>query len=155
MKQMINLTVNGEKHEVMVEQNKLLTDVLRDQLQLTGTKVSCEMGACGTCTVLVGGLPVSACLMLAVQADGEEIETIEGLASEDGLHPVQRAFLDHGAVQCGFCIPGMIMTAKAYLQEKRNPTEAEISEELKGNLCRCTGYVKIIKAIREAARLMG
>ena len=154
MKQKINLTVNGESQEIMVEQNKLLADVLRDDLQLTGTKISCEMGVCGTCTVLVGGLPVSGCLMLAIQADGQEIETIEGLASEKDLHPLQRAFLDHGAVQCGFCIPGMILTAKAFLEEKKDPTEEEIREEFKGNLCRCTGYVKIIKAIQEAAKVM-
>ena len=148
------MTVNGETHELTVEQNKLLAEVLRDDLQLTGTKISCEVGVCGTCTVLVGGLPVSGCLMLAIHADGQEIETIEGLAGEDGLHPLQRAFLDHGAIQCGFCIPGMILTAKALLEEKKNPTEAEIREELKGNLCRCTGYVKIIKAIQEAAKAM-
>jgi carbon-monoxide dehydrogenase small subunit len=103
---------------------------------------------------LVGGLPVSGCLTLALQADGQEIETIEGLAGEEELHPLQRAFLEEGAVQCGFCIPGMIMTAKAFLEEKKERSEEEIQEELKGNLCRCTGYVKIIKAIREAAKVM-
>jgi carbon-monoxide dehydrogenase small subunit len=149
MKQVLKLSVNGEKVEVYTEPWKSLADVLRDELQLTGTKIGCNAGRCGSCTVLIDGKAVKSCLMLAIQAQGHEIITIEGLA-KDGLHPLQQAFIDCFAVQCGYCTPGMILTAKALLDENPNATEEEIKEELSGNLCRCTGYTKIIEAVRTA-----
>lgn len=149
MKQVLKLSVNGEKIEVYVEPWKSLADVLRDELQLTGTKIGCNAGRCGSCTVLIDGKAIKSCLMLAIQAQGHEILTIEGLA-KDGLHPLQQAFIDCFAVQCGYCTPGMILTAKALLDENPNATEEEIKEELSGNLCRCTGYTKIIEAVRTA-----
>lgn len=152
MKQEIRLVVNGEPYEVAVRPRETLLDVLRNRLGLTGTKKGCDVGDCGTCTVLMDGKPVSSCLVLAVDARDKEITTIEGLSDGDRLHPIQKAFVEQGAVQCGFCTPGMIMTAKALLDENSNPTEDEIREAIAGNICRCTGYVKIIEAIKAAAR---
>ncbi len=147
----IEITVNGVKREFDVKPNDLLLNVLRDRFYLTGTKYGCGIGECGACTVLLDGEPVLACLTLAVEADGHEITTVEGLAKDGKLDKVQEAFLEEGAVQCGFCIPGFIMTAKALLRENPRPTEEEIREYIKGNLCRCTGYVNIVKAIKKAA----
>lgn len=152
----INLLINGETHEVFVRPNEFLADVLRDKLGLTGTKKACDMGVCGACTVLLDGIPVSSCLTLAVDAQGKEITTIEGLEGPEGeLHPVQRAFIEKGAVQCGFCTSGMIMTTVAFLQRNSTPSELEIRRALSGNICRCTGYAKIIEAVEEAARKIG
>ena len=131
-----------------------LLDFLREDLGLKGTKRGCDSGQCGACTILMDGKTMNACLVLAIQADGKEILTIEGLSSGGRLHPLQEAFVEEGAVQCGFCVPGMILSAKALLDEKKDPSEEEIRESLSGNLCRCTGYVKIIKAVQKAAALM-
>jgi len=131
-----------------------LLDFLREELGMKGTKRGCDSGQCGACTILMDGKTINACLVLAIQADGKEIMTIEGLSSGGRLHPLQEAFVEEGAVQCGFCVPGMILSAKALLDEKKDPSEEEIREALSGNLCRCTGYVKIIKAVRKAAALM-
>jgi aerobic carbon-monoxide dehydrogenase small subunit len=147
MKQLLKLRVNGEQYEIYTEPWKTLADVLRDELTLTGVKIGCDMGNCGTCTVLIDGKAVKSCLVLAPQAGGKEIVTIEGLAKKDGLHPLQEAFIEHFAVQCGYCTPGMILTAKALLDENPNPTEEEVKHALKGNLCRCTGYLKITEAV--------
>jgi carbon-monoxide dehydrogenase small subunit len=148
------LSVNGESHEVLVEPDRTLLDVLRTDLGLTGTKTNCLEAECGVCTVLVDGQAVNACLTLAVTVRDRAITTIEGLARDGVLHPVQQAFIDHGAVQCGYCIPGMILSAVAFLDETRDPTEDEIREALAGNLCRCTGYRKIVEAVAAAARTM-
>ena len=150
----IGLEVNGDLHEVFVEPDRTLLDVLRSDLGLTGTKTNCLEAECGVCTVLVDGLAVNACLYLAVAAQGRAITTIEGLARGGALHPLQQAFIDFGAVQCGYCIPGTILAAKAYLDENPAPTEAEVREALAGNLCRCTGYQKIVDAVLGAARRM-
>ncbi len=149
MKQVMNLRVNGEDFEVYVEVFKTLVEVLRDELQLTGAKVACSSGRCGACTVLVDGKAVKSCLIPAAQVQGREILTIEGLG-QDGLHPVQQAFIDYFAVQCGYCTPGMILSAKALLDENPNPTLDEVRGALVGNLCRCTGYVKIVEAVLAA-----
>ncbi|MFC1910874.1 (2Fe-2S)-binding protein [Chloroflexota bacterium] len=149
MKKLLKLRVNGEDCEIYVEPWKMLSDVLRDELELTGTKVSCSTGRCGACTVLIDGKAVKSCLILASQAQGHEILTIEGLATEE-LHPLQQAFIDHFAVQCGYCTPGMILSAKAVLDENPEATEEEIKVGLAGNLCRCTGYVKIMEAVLAA-----
>ena len=154
MRRRIRITVNGEDHELEVEPRKTLLDIIREDLHLHGTKKMCDMGECGSCTVLLDGLAVNACLVLAVHADGRRIETIEGVAREGVLHPVQQAFVDEGAVQCGFCTPGMVLTAKAFLEKHPDPTEEEIKRAISGNLCRCTGYVRIVKAIRTAATRM-
>jgi len=146
MKQLVRLRVNGEDYEVFVSPQKVLSEVLREELGLTGVKEGCHEGACGACTVLVNGKAMRSCLMLAVDARDKDIVTIEGLAKE-GLHPLQQAFIEHFAVQCGFCTPGMILQAKALLDENPNPTEEEVRMALTGNLCRCTGYVKIVEAI--------
>ena len=130
-----------------VDTRMTLIEAIRDKIGLTGTKEGCSVGECGTCTVLMDGKPIYSCLMLAVDAEGKEILTIEGLADSDGLHPIQKSFIDHGAVQCGFCTPGMILTTTALLDENPNPTEEEIKKAISGNLCRCTGYSKIIEAI--------
>ena len=152
MKRLIKLRVNGADREVTIEPWWNLAFVLRQVLDLTGTKVGCGQGECGSCTVLIDGRAVKSCLFLAVKAQGRDIITIEGLHGEGGgLHPLQQAFIDCGAVQCGFCTPGMIMTAKSLLDENPAPTEEEIKEWLCGNLCRCTGYVKIIEAVKAAA----
>lgn len=151
MKNSIELSVNGEKGQWSVEGNQTLLDFLRDQLGLTGTKKGCDQGDCGACTVLIDGQPVNACLVLAAEVADRDITTIEGLGEDDKLHPIQRAFVDNNAVQCGFCTPGMILTSVALLNENPNPTEAEIRRYLQGNLCRCTGYVKIVEAVLAAA----
>ncbi|MBA7700166.1 Carbon monoxide dehydrogenase small chain [subsurface metagenome] len=151
MKQLIKLKVNGVVEEVFVEPWWSLAYVLREVLNLTGTKVGCETGNCGTCTVLVDGKMVKSCLLLAPKANRKEIVTIEGLTGKDGgLHPLQEAFIEHFAVQCGYCTPGMIMAAKALLDENPNSTEEEVRAALSGNLCRCTGYVKIVEAVLAA-----
>lgn len=155
MKRPIQLKVNGVMEEVYVEPSWTLTKVLREQLGLTGTKVSCGVGNCGACTVLIDGKAMRSCLLLAMKARGKEIITIEGLREEDGeLHPLQKAFIEHFAVQCGYCTPGMIMSAKALLDENPMPTEDEVKEGLRGNLCRCTGYTKIIEAVLATADKM-
>lgn len=150
----ITMTVNGEKRELDVKPHSRLLDVLREDLGLTGTKEGCGKGECGACTVIMDNKLVASCLVLAPQADGAEIQTIEGLGGKDKLHPIQRTFIETGAVQCGFCIPGMIMSSKKLLDENKNPTEDEIKRGLSGNICRCTGYVKIIDAVKEASRKM-
>lgn len=146
-KQPIQLSVNGERYDIVVRPNQTLIEVLRGDLELTGTKEGCGEGACGTCTVLVDGRPVRSCLTLAIEAQGKEIVTIEGLASDGELHPVQKAFIEHGAIQCGFCTPAMILTAKAFLDENPKPTEQEVRHAISGVMCRCTGYAKIVEAI--------
>ncbi len=148
----IEITVNGRKRQFDVEPNKLLLNLVRDELYLTGTKYGCGIGECGACTVLLDGEAVQACMVLAVDADGRCVETIEGVADGDKLDPIQEAYIEEGAVQCGFCTPGFIMTTKALLKENPDPSEAEIREYLKGNYCRCTGYVNIIKAVQSAAK---
>jgi carbon-monoxide dehydrogenase small subunit len=147
----ITVTVNGASERLSVASNMTLLQMLREKLALTGTKNGCEAGECGACTVLVDGEPVNSCMMLAVEADGREVLTVEGLAPEGRLSPLQQAFVEHNAVQCGFCTPGMLMSAQALLQRNPNPTETEIKEALVGNLCRCTGYVRIVQAVRTAA----
>jgi carbon-monoxide dehydrogenase small subunit len=147
----IAVTVNGTKHEVDVEPRQLLVYFLRDQLGLTGTNVGCDTSSCGACTILVGGESVKSCTVLAVQADGADLTTIEGLAKNGELHPMQQAFHENHALQCGFCTPGMVMAAVSLLEENPKPTEAEIRMGLEGNLCRCTGYHNIVKAIAAAA----
>jgi len=153
MKRVIALTVNGITYEVAVAPNKSLARVLREDLNLLGTKVGCDIGDCGACTVILDGRPVNSCLVLAVQAEGGDILTVEGLAEGDKLHPIQQAFVDHGAVQCGFCTSGMILAAKGLLDRNPNPKEEEIREALSGNLCRCTGYQKIVEAVQAASQM--
>src|SRR5262249_11258139 len=150
----IVLEINGERHDVLVEPDRTLLDVLRTDLGLTGTKTNCLDAECGVCTVLVDGLALNSCLYLAGAAQARAITTIEGLAPTGALHPLQEAFIEHGAVQCGYCIPGMILSAKAYLDDHPRPGEAEIREALAGNLCRCTGYQKIVDAVLAAASRM-
>ena len=147
MKKIINLTINDQAYEIAVAPNKTLADMLRYDLNLTGTKKGCDTGDSGACTVILNGDAVNSCLVLAVQTDGAVIETIEGLANDKGLHPIQEAFVEKGAIQCGFCSPGMIMSTKNLLDKNPNPTEQEIREGISGNLCRCTGYQKIFEAI--------
>jgi aerobic-type carbon monoxide dehydrogenase small subunit (CoxS/CutS family) len=148
------MTLNGEPAEVSFAPYKTLLEVLREDLQLTGTKHGCELGECGACAVLVDGEPQLACLLLAVQCEGRSIETVEGLAQGAALHPLQAAFADLGAAQCGYCTPGILMTAKALLEHEKNPSRERIKEAISGNLCRCTGYQQIFEAIEEAARRM-
>jgi carbon-monoxide dehydrogenase small subunit len=150
----ISLKVNGILYDVRVNAETSLLSLLRDELDLTGTKDGCHEGECGACTVIMNGKPVNACLVLAVEANGSEILTVEGLSQGDELHPLQQAFVDCGAVQCGFCTPGMLMSAKALLDENPGPTPEEIRRALRGNLCRCTGYKKIEDAIHQAARVL-
>ena len=150
----LEIRVNGERHDVLVDQHRTLLDVLRDDLGLTGTKTNCLAAECGVCTVLLEGVAVNACLVLAATVRGRAITTIEGLARDGRLHPLQQAFIEHGAVQCGYCIPGMIMAATGFLAEHPAPTADEIREALSGNLCRCTGYGKIVDAVADAARRM-
>lgn len=150
MKVPLNIKVNGEDNHLEISPNKTLLDVLREDLGLTGTKKGCGTGECGSCTVLLDGQPVKSCLILALQADGKEVLTIEGIG-KNKPHPLQVAFAEKGAIQCGFCTPGMIMTAKALLDSNPNPTDEEIKEAISGNLCRCTGYKKIIEAIKDCA----
>ncbi len=150
---LLKVTVNGRAVERSVAAHWTLLEFLRDGLGLTGTNLSCDTGDCGACTVLVDGEPVTACLMLALDAEGRDVVTIEGLARGDELHPVQKGFLIEGGAQCGFCTPGMLMAAVGILQANPDPTEAEIRAGLEGNLCRCTGYVKIIRAVQTAAQI--
>lgn len=147
----LTMTLNGEEVTIEVGPDALLVDVLRDQLELTGTKEACGEGECGACTVLLDGEPVTSCLVPALKAQGREVMTVEGLASGGELHPLQKAFIEHGAVQCGYCTPGMLMSAKALLDRNPHPTEGEIRQAISGNLCRCTGYVKIVEAIEAAS----
>ena len=148
----LTLTINGQRHEVLTEPHRTLLDVLRADLGLTGTKENCLEAECGVCTVLMDGRTVNACVLLAAQCQLREVVTIEGLGRDGQLHPLQRAFIDHGAVQCGYCIPAMILSAKAYLDEHPSPMEGQVREALAGNLCRCTGYQKIVDAVLAAAR---
>lgn len=152
MKQLIQLRVNGELHEVIVEPWRTLLEVIRDDIGLTGAKEACSTGECGACTVLLDGKPVNSCLLLAVEARGKDVLTIEGLSQGTRLHPLQDAFIRHGAIQCGFCTPGMLLSAKALLDNNPQPNEKEVREAIAGNLCRCTGYNKIVEAILEAAQ---
>ena len=145
------LAVNGTNHALDLEPHRSLLDVLREELGLTGTKKGCNAGDCGVCTVLLDGTPVNACLVLAVQAEGHEVTTIEGVSSDGQLHPLQEAFIEYGAVQCGYCTPGMVLSSIALLREIPQPTRLEIQEALSGNLCRCTGYLQIIEAIQAVA----
>jgi carbon-monoxide dehydrogenase small subunit len=152
MNQSIEFRVNGKKAQLSVGGNQTLLELLRDKLDLTGTKRGCDSGDCGACTVLVDGQPVNACLVLAAEVAGSDITTIEGLGQDDRLHPLQQAFVDYNAVQCGFCTPGMILMASALLDENPHPTEGDIRQYLQGNLCRCTGYSKIVQAIQAAVK---
>lgn len=154
MTPLIKIVVNGENYELLVRPNELLLDFLRDRLDLTGTKEGCGTGDCGACTVLVDGKPINSCLTLAIEVNGKNILTIEGMARAGKLHPIQEAFIDEGAVQCGFCTPGMILSAKALLDENPHPSEEEIKRGIAGNFCRCTGYKKIIQAIQTASLRM-
>ncbi len=147
----ISVTVNGSKEYLTVPSNMTLLKLLRERLALTGTKNGCEAGECGACTVLMNGEPVNSCLVLAVEADGADIVTVEGLAGDDQLTPLQEAFVEHNAVQCGFCTPGVLISAHALLERNPHPTKEEIQEALVGNLCRCTGYLRIIQAVQTAA----
>lgn len=154
MKSIIQLTVNGEPVEAAVEPNKTLLQFLREDMGLTGAKHGCGLGDCGACTVILDGRPINSCLVLAVQANNREVLTIEGIAEDGKLHPIQQAFVEEGAVQCGFCSPGMILSAKALLEDNPKPDEKEIRTAISGNLCRCTGYQKIVEAIQSAAQTM-
>ncbi len=147
----LEITVNGVKRSLKIDPNLRLLDLLRDELSLTGTKEGCGIGECGACTVLLDGKAVNSCLILAGQCSGKDLVTIEGLSRGDGLHPLQQAFLDHGAVQCGFCTPGMILSAAALLRENPAPAEEEIRVAISGNLCRCTGYTQIVEAVQSVA----
>lgn len=147
MKKLISLTINDQVHEIAVAPNQTLADMLRYDLQLTGTKKGCDTGDCGACTVILNGDAVNSCLVLAIQTDGSVVETVEGLSTDQGLHPIQEAFVEKGAIQCGYCTPGMVMSTKNLLDKNPNPTEDEIREGISGNLCRCTGYQKIFEAI--------
>ena len=151
MPQRIILRINGQEYRAEVEPDELLVDVLRERLWLTGTKKGCGTGDCGACTVLMDGRPVTSCLVLAVAAQGKAIETIEGMADDERLHPLQQAFIDHGAVQCGYCIPGLLIVGRYILDHNPRPTEAEVRAGIAGNLCRCTGYTKVVQAILAAA----
>jgi carbon-monoxide dehydrogenase small subunit len=151
MKRKIRLLVNEQEYELLVGPNKTLLDVLRDDLGLTGTKRGCDSGECGACTVLLDGIPVLSCITLACEVEGKRIQTIEGVAKDGELHPVQKAFVEYGAIQCGFCTPGVVLSAVALLKRNKTPNTAEIKKAISGNLCRCTGYIKIIEAIQKAA----
>jgi aerobic-type carbon monoxide dehydrogenase small subunit (CoxS/CutS family) len=150
----ITINVNGKPRKFDVEPNTLLLNLIRNEMTLTGTKYGCGIGECGACTVLLDGDAVLACMVLAMDADNRKVDTIEGLSDGDKLHPIQQAYLDEGAVQCGFCTPGFVMTTKALLEEDPDPDEAEIREYLNGCICRCTGYVNIVKAVQVAAKRM-
>jgi carbon-monoxide dehydrogenase small subunit len=149
MKRILKITVNGQPYELLVKPKTLLLDVLRDHLGLTGAKRACDSGACGACTVILNGMAVKSCSVLALQADGGEVQTVEGMAKDNQLHPLQKAFLDHGAVQCGFCTPGMLMSSKALLDENPRPDKRQIKEAIDGHICRCTGYNSIVRAIAD------
>jgi len=153
-KHRIQITVNEEEHDLLVNPNLTLLDLLRYELGLTGTKQGCDEGDCGACTVILDGKVVTSCLVLAVEVNGSRITTIEGVQAGEVLHPIQQAFIDTGAVQCGFCTPGMILTTKALLDENPEPSEGDIEHYLEGNLCRCTGYTKIVEAVHRAARAL-
>ena len=154
-KTLVTLLVNGRSYEVAVRPSDTLALALRDACGLTGTKIGCDMGTCGCCTVLMDGKPILSCLTLALEAEGRALETVEGLSGEDGLHPVQEAFATCGGSQCGYCTPGVLLTAKALLQREPNPTREQIREALSGNLCRCTGYQQIFESVEEAMTRMG
>jgi carbon-monoxide dehydrogenase small subunit len=154
MKRLIALTVNGVHHELAVMPNKTLSQLLRQDLNLLGTKEGCGIGDCGACTVIMNGRTVNSCLVLAAQADGSDITTIEGISEGEELHPVQQAFVEHGSVQCGFCTPGMVLSAKNLLDRNTDPSEEEVRVALAGNLCRCTGYQKIVEAVMAASKAM-
>ncbi len=151
MKRPVRLTVNGDVYDLYIDTRRSLLDVLRWDLELTGTHRGCDAGDCGACTVLLDGLPVTSCLVLAADCDGSEVLTVEGVAPEGELHPVQRALVEKGGIQCGFCTPGVVMNTLALLQENPRPSEAEVRAALAGNLCRCTGYVKIVEAVLSVA----
>jgi len=155
MKQAARLNINGDTYDVLVSPNQTLLEVLREQLGLTGTKCGCDLGACGACTVLIDGEAFLSCIMLALDAVGKNITTIEGLSEGVELHPLQKAFIDKGALQCGFCTPGMILTAQAVLNETEQPSEELIRKNLSGNLCRCTGYKKVIEAVVSVSQATG
>lgn len=148
----INTVINNKKYQLEVYPNQTLLHFLREELGLTGTKCGCEIGECGACTVLINGEAVNSCLVLTPQINGKEVLTVEGLAVNDELHPLQKAFIEQGAVHCGFCTPGLLMTAKSLLDEYPNPTEEQIRNAIAGNLCRCTGYVQIVEAVKDAAK---
>lgn len=152
MKYKLKINVNGQDHELLVKARTLLVELLRDELGLTGTNKGCGAGECGACTVIMNGNAVNSCQILAADADGAEIITIEGLAQNGQLHPLQKAFIEEGAVQCGFCTPGMIMVAKDFLDKNPSPSEEDYKNAISGNLCRCTGYVKIVNAIKKVAK---
>ena len=149
---LLKMVLNGEPTEIAIESSALLLDVLRDQLGLTGTKEACGEGECGACTVLLDGKAINSCITPAMKAMNKEVLTIEGLARDGGLHPIQQAFIEHGAIQCGFCTPGMVLSTKALLDKNPDPTEEEVRIGISGNLCRCTGYVKIVEAVLAAAK---
>ena len=153
MNRIISLSVNGNPLELHVSDNWTLLHLIKDELELIGTKDGCRQGVCGSCTVLVDGLPVRSCLALAVRCEGKSINTIEGLGTSKELHPLQKAFIEAGAVQCGYCTPGILLTVAAFLKDKPAPTEEEVREELIGNLCRCTGYARIVRAVMKASQL--
>jgi carbon-monoxide dehydrogenase small subunit len=152
LKRIIILNVNGDDHEVAVAANHTLLDVLRDQLHLTGTKRGCGTGTCGVCTVIMDGKAVLSCLLLAVECQGNTITTIEGIGTSEELHPVQKSFIEYGAIQCGYCSPGIIMTAKALLDDIPSPSDDEIKEALAGTFCRCTGHIKIMEAVKKVSQ---
>jgi len=154
MKKIIKFTLNGDPTEIACESNVALIDLIRDHLGLTGTKKGCEEGECGACTVLLDGNPINSCLALAQEIDGHDLVTVEGIAGDGGLHPLQKEFIKRWAFQCGYCTPGMVMSAKALLDKNPNPTEYEVREAISGNLCRCTGYVKYVEAILAVAAAM-
>ncbi|MFZ5651122.1 MAG: (2Fe-2S)-binding protein [Bacillota bacterium] len=155
MKQLISLEINGRLYEIAVSPRELLVDVIRKKIGLTGTKKGCGQGDCGACTVLIDGEPVLSCITLAIACRGKKITTIEGLVGDDGqLHPIQQSFVDHGAVQCGFCTPGMILSAKSLLDKRARPSEYEIKRGIAGNICRCTGYKKIVEAIGATGEIL-
>jgi carbon-monoxide dehydrogenase small subunit len=153
LKERISIMVNGVKYDLEVEPHKTLVELIRKDLELTGTKWGCGSGDCGACTVLMNGKPINSCLFLAVEAHDQRVTTIEGLAQNGELHPIQKSFIEHGAIQCGFCTPGMILSAKALLDENPTPSEEEVRDAIAGNLCRCTGYAKIVDAILSLSRL--
>jgi len=154
MKHDIDLTVNGRTHKISIEARKTLADALRDDCNLTGTHLGCEHGVCGACTILVNGEPLRACLMYAIQAEGRDIRTVEGLAEQGGLHPLQKAFIEHHGLQCGYCTPGFLMLAAGILEKEPDINDEDLADALSSNLCRCTGYENILKAVRAAAQEM-